>query len=58
MLTATVRGREAPELLHKKAPEMGAFFMEITSHQLGKIEPGIRFFLFYYVHSKQMMKRL
>ncbi len=37
---------------------MGAFFMELTSHQLGEIEPGIRFFRFSYVHSKQMMKRL
>ena len=31
---------------------MGAFFMELTSHQLGKIEPGIRGFHFSYVQVK------
>ncbi len=27
--------------------------MELTSHQLGKIELGIRFFRFSYVHAKK-----
>ncbi len=32
---------------------MGAFFMEFTSHQLGKFAPGNRFFRFSYVQPKQ-----
>ena len=32
--------------------------MELTSHQLGKIEPGIRFFRFSYVQPKQIWNHI
>ena len=32
--------------------------LELTSHQLGKIEPGIRFFRFSYVQSKQIWNHI
>ncbi len=32
--------------------------VELTSHQLGKIEPGIRFFRFSYVQPKQIWKEI
>jgi len=32
--------------------------LELTSHQLGKIEPGIRFFRFSYVQPKQIWNHI
>ena len=37
---------------------MGAFFMELTSHQLGKFAPGIRFLRFSYVQPKQIWNHI
>ncbi len=37
---------------------MGAFFMELTSHQLGKFEPGTCFFRFSYVQPKQIWNHI
>ena len=52
------QGGEAPELLHKKGTRLGAFFMELTSHQFGKIAPGNRFFRFSYVQPKQIWNHI
>ena len=55
---ATGRGEKPRNCSIKKAPNRVPFCMELTSHQLGKVLTGNRVFCFYYVHPKQMMKRL
>ena len=48
-----------PVMLHaKRHPKWVPFCMELTSHQLGKSEPGVRFFRFSYVQPKQIWNRI
>ena len=48
-----------PVMLHaKRHPKWVPFCMELTSHQLGKIEPGIRFFRFSCVQPKQIWNHI
>ena len=60
--SCTARNRSGVMTLlchNKKRHHEGAFFvMELTSHQLGKIEPGIRFFRFSYVQPKQIWNHI
>lgn len=55
---ATGQGEKTRDAPCKKAPNRVPFCMELTSHQLGKVLTGNRVFCFYYVHAKQMRKRL
>ena len=52
-------GERSPVMLHaKRHPKWVPFCMELTSHQLGKIEPGNRFFRFSYVQPKQIWNHI